>query len=53
MFGRVRIRKLVDEIAVLSEQQVARWQQRGDHEDDRALRRGLESGRALRLLSNI
>ena len=37
MFGRVRIRKLIDEIAVLADRQVARWQQRGDHEDDRAL----------------
>jgi cytochrome P450 len=37
MFGRQRIRKLIDAIAGLSEQQVARWQERGDHEDDRAL----------------
>ena len=37
MFARHRIRRLVETIAGLADEQVVRWQQRGDHEDDGAL----------------
>ena len=37
MFARHRIRPLIETIAGLADQQVARWRQRGDHEDDGAL----------------
>jgi cytochrome P450 len=37
MFARHRIRPLIDTIAGLAHAQVARWQHRGDHDDDGAL----------------
>jgi cytochrome P450 len=37
MFARHRVRRLSETIAGLADAQVARWQRRGDHEDDGAL----------------